>query len=249
MLERKEPHHAAQEEFRRALTGEFEPVRASGPANASQPSANRAPSAGSDAAPAVPADAAKRAVAARAERMRSQKKRRRRFAAVGILVLVLVAAGVAAFALAQPHEVAEQGESFFDENAQSGQAPNKTPAELQAELNRVVEEGMFNISIASVIEFATPDASGKAYIENVPSNPYDMTVEITLSDSGEKVYQSKGIAPGNFIEDIVLDVPLEPGVHEAVATFAAYDRDTHAQKGKAAAEVALIVGKGGDASG
>lgn len=249
MLERKEPHRAAQEEFRRALTGEFEPISAPEPANEADASANRAPSTGSDAESAAPADAAKRAVAARAERMRAQKKRRRRFAAVGILVLVLVAAGVVAFAMMQPHEAAEQGESFFDDSAQSGQAPNKTPAELQAELNRVVEEGMFNISIASVIEFATPDASGKAYIENVPSNPYDMTVEITLSDSGEKVYQSKGIAPGNYIEDIVLDVPLEPGVHEAVATFAAYDRDTHAQKGKAAAEVALIVGKGGDASG
>lgn len=241
MSDRKDPHRAAQEEFRRALTGEFEPVKATpGPAAANPASERPASAPGSD---------AKRAVAIRAERMRAQKKRQRRIALLAVAAIVALAVA-AALAFALLGSAADNPlEGFFDESAQEGQAPNKTPAELQAELNRIVEEGMFNISIASVIEFSAPDATGKAYIENVPNNPYDMTVDITLADSGESVYASKGIAPGNYIEDIALAKALEPGMHEAVATFTAYDRETHDEKGKAAAEVTLLIGKGGDASG
>ena len=263
MSDRKESHRAAQEEFRRALTGEFEPVKAtpkpdpasvaeaSGSASVAANESSAAKSGGpSIATEAVPQSAAKRAVAARAERMQEQKKRQRK-------VLIIVAAALVALAVAIALAFTFLGsatsnnplEGFFDDNAQAGQAPNKTPAELQAELNRIVEEGMFNISIASVIEFTGPDASGKAYIENVPNNPYDMTVDITLKETGESVYASKGIAPGNYIEDIKLAAALEPGSHDAVATFTAYDRETHTEKGKAAAEVTLLIGKGGDASG
>lgn len=262
MSERKESHRAAQEEFRRALTGEFEPVKASSDrtskleSSASKPHREDAATSGSSTRDAsersgerVAVSDAKRAVAARTERLRAQKKRQRR-------IVVIVMASLAALAFAGAFAFAFFGsaennplEGFFDESAQSGQAPNKTPAELQAELNRIVEDGMFNISIASVIEFSGPSATGKAYIENVPNNPYDMTVDITLSDTGESVYASKGIAPGNYIEDIQLAAALEPGSHDAVATFTAYDRETHAEKGKAAAEVTLLIGKGGDASG
>lgn len=238
MTERKESHRAAQEEFRRALTGDFEPVKV----EPQQDSAEQALPRESEVSDA------KRAVAARAERMRAQKLRRRRttICVAGVLVLLALVA-VCAFAFL-PAAGTASVEGFFDENAQEGQAPNKTPAELQAELNRIVEEGMFNISISSVIEFASFDATGKAYIENVPGNPYDMKVEITLADSGETVYSSKGIAPGNYIEDIVLETTLDSGMHEALATFTAFDRETHEEKGKAAAEVTLLIGKGGDAS-
>lgn len=270
MSERKESRRAAQEEFRRALTGEFEPVKAS-PEHAPrtdmpEPSSFRANAeaaasmsgeasalsgASEDAAGErrVPASDAKRAVAARAERLRAQKKRRHRIVFIVVATLVALAIAIALAFTFLGSAANNPLEGFFDESAQSGQAPNKTPAELQAELNRIVEEGMFNISIASVIEFAGPNASGKAYIENVPNNPYDMTVDITLKETGESVYASKGIAPGNYIEDIQLTAALESGSHDAVATFTAYDRETHAEKGKAAAEVTLLIGKGGDASG
>lgn len=247
MAERKESHRAAQEEFRRALTGEFEPVTAS-PEQEKRVDEATPAAFPTQVGGTAPLSDAKRAVAARAERMQAQKARRRRriMGAGGVLVLLVLAA-VCAFAFL-PVAGTTNIEGFFDENAQEGQAPNKTPAELQAELNRIVEEGMFNISISSVIEFTSPDATGKAYIENVPGNPYDMKVEMTLADSGEVVYSSKGIAPGNYIEDIALESTLEPGMHEALATFTAFDRETHEEKGKAAAEVTLLVGKGGDAS-
>ncbi len=130
---------------------------------------------------------------------------------------------------------------WLDSNAKSGQAPYKTNEEVQAELNRQVEEGMFNISIASVVEFPDGTSPGTAYIENIPGNRYDMMVEITLDDTGESVYQSGALAPDSYIDDITLTKDLDAGTYPSTATFTAYDHDSHEAVGKAAAKVSLVV--------
>ena len=94
------------------------------------------------------------------------------------------------------------GNSLFDSNAQTGQAPYKSAEEMQAELDRQVEEGMFNISIASAIQFADGTSSGTAYIENVPGNRYNMQVVITDDATKEVLYESGVLAPNQFIEEI-----------------------------------------------
>lgn len=166
----------------------------------------------------------------------ANRRRRMRIAlAAGIAFALLAVAGVAAWLFGA-------GSFAYDPSSQAGQAPRKTPEEVQAELDRIVEEGMFNISIESVIEFPTPDGSGTAYIENVPGNRYDMKVTIALDDTGETVYESGGIAPGDYIPEIELARALEAGTHDATATFFAYDRETHEQVGSAAARVVLAVG-------
>ena len=170
---------------------------------------------------------------------------RRRRSRIAIGVLALFAAALLAVGAASLLGTTATGEGavddFFDPNAKAGQVPTKTPEEMQAELDRIVEEGMFDLSIASVIEFASPGATGKACIENVPGNRYDMTVSIRLDGTCEEVYASRGIAPGNYIEDIALVRELATGSHDATATFTAYDRETHVEVGAAAAKVVLAV--------
>ena len=45
----------------------------------------------------------------------------------------------------------------------------------------------------------------------MPCNRYNMTVQITLDSTGETVYQSKGIRPGQYIQYIRLseDLPAD----------------------------------------
>ena len=73
----------------------------------------------------------------------------------------------------------------FDTEAMAGRIRTMTEEEIQEELNRVVEEGMFNISIASSIVFEGPDQEGTARIENVAANRYHMQVELRLDETGE----------------------------------------------------------------
>ena len=133
------------------------------------------------------------------------------------------------------------GSSLFDPDAQTGQAPYKTQEEMQAELDRVVEEGMFNISIASAIQFADGASPGTAYIENVPGNHYLMKVSIVADATGEQLYESGVLQPNQFIEDVVLARDLEPGTYDATATFLALDPTTYEEVGQAAAKITLSV--------
>lgn len=164
----------------------------------------------------------------------NRKKKRRILIAFSILVVIgVIVVSVWLFS--------GSADDIFDPNAQAGQAPYKTQEEIQAELDRVVEEGMFNISIASMIEFSDGASPGTAYIENVPGNRYLMRVAITLDDTGETVYESKAIKPGQYIEDVTLSKNLEAGQYAATATFFALDADSHEEIGQAAAKVSLSV--------
>lgn len=163
------------------------------------------------------------------------RRRRSIIAAIVALLVLLLVAGGAGLLLGSTDR------DFFDLNAQSGQAPYKTQEEMQAELDRIVEEGMFNISIANVIQFADGTSAGTAYIENVPGNRYLMQVSITLDDSGETVYESKAIKPDSYIGDITLTKDLDSGNYPATATFKALDQESHEEVGQAAAKVTLAV--------
>lgn len=122
-----------------------------------------------------------------------------------------------------------------------GQLDGKTQEEIQAELDRVVQEGMMNISIASVIEFENGGAEGEVKIENSPANHYLMQVEISLNDTGEVVYQSEILEPNYHIQYASLDVNLPAGNYPCTATFYALDPDTEDLVGQAAAAVTLVV--------
>ncbi|MEG0375395.1 MAG: flagellar protein FliS [Raoultibacter sp.] len=169
-------------------------------------------------------------------KLASKKARTKRIVIIVVAILVIVAGAFAVWFFSNPNNA-----DIFDPNAKEGQAPYKTQEEIQAELDRQVEEGMFNISIASVIQFEDGTKPGKAYIENVPGNHYVMQVTITLDDSGETVYESKAIKPGNFIEDITLTKDLDAGSHAATATFTALDSESLEEVGKAAAKINLNV--------
>lgn len=175
-------------------------------------------------------------------------KKRKRVIIVIVLLLIAIAAGALAW-LYTCSNVDMPGKPR-NLNAELGMLDGKTDAEIQAELNRVVDESMFDISIASVIAFTDDGKEGTAYIENVPGNHYDLQVSIVPEGQTDPIYESKLLAPGNYIEKISIDPPLDTGNHKAIAHFKALDTESHEQIGAVDAEVVLAVGtveaEGGD---
>lgn len=129
----------------------------------------------------------------------------------------------------------------FDTEAMAGRIQRMTEEEVQAELNRVVEEGMFNISIASAIVFESPEGEGEARIENIEANRYHMQVDIVLDETQEVIYSSQLIRPGYSIEFIKLSKKLEPGAYDVTAIFSAITQDEMQLFGQAAAEVKIYI--------
>jgi len=156
-----------------------------------------------------------------------------------LVVLLLIAAGVIVYL--QFFYEPEYERYQFDTSAMEGRIQQMTEEEIQAELNRVVEEGMFNISIASAIVFESPTGEGEARIENIAANHYHMQVDIFLDETGEKVYSSKLIRPGYSLEKIKLDERLAPGEYAATAMFSAITQEELQLFGQAAAQIRLYI--------
>ena len=123
----------------------------------------------------------------------------------------------------------------------SGSLAGKTPEEIQAELDRIVDDGMFSISIASVVQMASGTSPAELRIENVPGNRYLMRVVITRDDTEEQLYETDLIEPNFHIQQDTLDVVLPAGSYPCTATFYAYDMATEEQAGQAAARMTVNV--------
>ncbi|WP_165253149.1 hypothetical protein [Adlercreutzia sp. ZJ304] len=190
--------------------------------------------------PGAPAESNQAAVVNRptqsAKPIKPNKKGTSRGKAFWIAIVVAIVAIVAICALAFvmcSSKGARQGDA--------GQLSGKSQEEIQAELDRIVEEGMFNISIASFIEFPNGSSEGAVRIENVPNNHYLMRVSIMRDDTGETIYTTDFIEPNHHIENDTLDVDLPAGTYPCTAMFYAYDMNTEELRGQAAAKVTISV--------
>ena len=128
--------------------------------------------------------------------------------------------------------------------AQLGQLDGKSEAEIQEELNQVVEDGTMAISINVNPVFQTGDSEGTLEIENVPNNKYAQVVSITLDDGGAEIYNSGLIQPNYHIQTDKLSQPLEAGTYDCTATFTAYDTsdsENPIEVGTAAAKITISV--------
>ena len=162
-----------------------------------------------------------------------QKKRRRWPKVLLLLLLLLIAAAIACFFLLDCGGSKRSGVA--------GQLEGKSASEIQSELDRVVEEGMFNISIASSVQMAHGTDEAELRIENVPGNRYLMRVVIIEEATGEKLYETDLIEPNFHIQKDTLDVALDAGVHTCLAVCTAYDPGTEEEIGQAAARMSIQV--------
>ena len=158
-----------------------------------------------------------------------------------VLLVLLLLAVIVFLSLLLLQKPAQTQPGMREANAMIGQFQGKTEEEIQAELNRVVEKGMFNISINPDILMESGESEAEIRVENVPGNQYLMGVTITLDDTGEEIYRSGLIEPNHHVQKIRILKVLSKGTYEATALFTAYEPETEAVAGTAAAKVSIIV--------
>ncbi|MEG0166770.1 MAG: hypothetical protein RR709_02755 [Ruthenibacterium sp.] len=89
--------------------------------------------------------------------------------------------------------------------------------EIASQLQAQVDAGMFSCEINPAPVFEHADSKGVLAIRNGPSNAQDMRVSITLDDTGETVYISNVLHPGEQKVEDTLSHLLSPGQHAATA--------------------------------
>ena len=137
------------------------------------------------------------------------------------LPLVLVSAATAGVFLLKTPNSAKQASApgARDPNATVGQYEGKSEAEIQAELDKVVQEGMFNISINPDIRMTSGRAEAELRVENIPANHHLMSVTLSRDDTGEVLYASGLIEPGYHIQAVPLETVLPGGSYTASTVY------------------------------
>lgn len=167
---------------------------------------------------------------------KKEKKKKHQLVTGIVILLLLLLLALVAWQL-WPHETALERSV----RAELGQLEGKSNDEILAELNRVVEEGNMSISININPTFLNGTSEGTLQIENSPANLYAQNVDITLDETQQLLYSSGLLDPNYHIQEDKLLVDLDPGNYDCTATFTAYDLETHAVMGQAAAKISITV--------
>lgn len=139
--------------------------------------------------------------------------------ALVILLAVLSAAGLAAMAPGESLPAGPAGERPRG-TVGTGRLPGY---ESQPDNDN---PNAFYYTVGSRIVFDRPAALGKVMLENIPGNQYDMEVQLQLEETGEIVYTSPVLQPGQYLEQDSLDERLEKGEYHALAILIALDPQT-----------------------
>lgn len=155
------------------------------------------------------------------------------------LLVLLLAAGV--FWWSSQSAMDKTTKYWFDKAAQSGTLTGTTPKDVQGVLDTIVEEGMFNVSVNSQVVFENSREPGSLGLENISANRYYCRVILVRNDNGETIYKSKGIKPGQYLDEITLSKNLEAGTYPCTARVIATDPETLDDVGQVDVQVEVVV--------
>ena len=104
------------------------------------------------------------------------------------------------------------GELFPEgELAEDGHLPDMTDDEIREQMQMQADEPRFSFKINAEPVFESGTSEGTLRIENPNHNIYPMAVEITLAETGEKIFESGGILPSQHIDTAALMKNLSKG--------------------------------------
>ena len=199
------------------------------------PEPGKAPDAGRASANAKAAQMPARKASCAPAAAKAVEPHRRLWAIVAALLLLLIAAAIALFVwLTTPNP--DRDGLQPDPNVRVGSLSGDF-----ADLDKIVDEGMLTFSIYATPSFPDGASPGNLMIENAEINNNRFTVAIYRADTGEKVYESGYLDPGQYIEEAPLDVDLEPGKYPCTAQFSTYKLSDGTPIGQAAAEITVYV--------
>lgn len=171
--------------------------------------------------------------------METRSKPKKKHMGRTVLAIILVLAGIAATILLT---TGMGGKAAFvtDDKAADGSALAQGE-DIAGSLQKAADESMFSFRINSNMVFENGGAEGSMIIESPAHNTYNMQVRIYLDDSGETVYETGVIEPGQGIVRDKLDVILSKGEYAATAIITAIDPETGGEAGKNAAALTITV--------
>ena len=155
-----------------------------------------------------------------------------------VLLLLLIGGGVGYKLINKSNESNLIGGNFLPEGKD---AKKMSKEELDKAAQDAVDESQFTLNILSEASFPDGKSSGNIYIKNPTNNAYPISVEVVENESGDVIYESGAIQPGEEITEGTLSKALVKGNYVATAKVSIYDPETKEYKGQTSAEMNIEV--------
>lgn len=172
--------------------------------------------------------------------MEEEKKKRRRRLLLLLAALLLIIGGIWLKQLVtvdDPPESVISGELL----PKRKDAHEMTADELADYTQQMVDKSRFNMVIRPTGTVAEGSLEGELEIQNPKTNAYPINVQLQEKTTGEIIYSTGAIQPGEEVTTIHLEHTLSKGDHETVAIFSVYDPKTEKLLGKTTASVTMTV--------
>ena len=151
-----------------------------------------------------------------------------------MIILIIIAAILGTLYLKEQAELKKNASGLSGYILGEGMEPNLTEEEIQALLQKQVDESkvvfsiysepVFNGNVANIM-FANPQHSA-----------HDIALTVTVG--GKTIIKTGKISPNQYIENVeLLGKALKKGKHKGVALITAYKRDTGEEVGKVSVEL------------
>ena len=171
--------------------------------------------------------------------LEAKKKKRRLILA--LLVLLLGVAGGISYKMLTPKSEASLSTGNFLPDGKD--AKKMSAAELKKAQQDAVDASEFTLSILPEASFPDGKSLGNIYIRNEVKNAYPIAVEVVEDESGDVIYESGAIQPGEEITEGTLSKNLAKGTYTCTAKVSIYDPETKEFRGQTAAAMEVEVKK------
>lgn len=170
------------------------------------------------------------------EELNNKKPKKKIGSKIIILATIPVVVASIAYVTISNKKAEWDGSSISGYVVGSGMEPNLTPEEIQALLNKQVDESKIAFSIYSEPIFN--GKKGTIMFANPRYSAHDIDLTVTLD--GKEIIKTAKISPDQYIEEITLiGKPLEKGKHKAMGVIKAYDRKTGKVIGEVSVEIII----------
>ena len=120
-------------------------------------------------------------------------------------------------------------------------AKKMSAEELKKAQQDAVDASEFTLSILPEASFPDGKSQGNIYIRNEVKNAYPISVEVIEDETGDVIYESGAIQPGEEITEGTLSKNLAKGTYACTAKVSVYDPETKEFKGQTAAGMEIEV--------